>query len=77
MAANYEDTYLRIELHTKPPKDLECLSQILVALGVKHTFNYHIMHIYLHGLPDEGFQKFVYQMLVGGPRVFSPKGIAM
>jgi len=46
-------------------------------LSVKHTLNYHVVHIYLHGLPNEGYKELVHQPLVGGPCILEPEGITL
>jgi len=41
---------------------------------VAHALNYHIIYVYLHGLPDEGSKELIHQPLVGGPSILQPRG---
>lgn len=53
------------------------LPQILAVVSVEQALYYHVVHVYLHRPPDEGFEQFVYQLLVHGPRFFNRKGITL
>jgi len=40
---------------------------------VDHALHYHIIHVNLHGMTDEGLEQLVHESLVSGPCVLQSK----
>jgi len=58
-----ECALLRVELHLISLKEIEGFAQMLEVICALHTFYQHVIHVYLHDVPDEILEDLVYHPL--------------